>query len=140
MQYVNPAFTRITGYTAEDAIGQNVRFLKSTAIKAPLFYQQLWKTILSGDIWRGELVNRRKNGDLYTEEMSITPVRDIGSAITNFIAIKQDVTERRATEGALRDSQKNLEEVRKIVPLASWELDERAGHFQGVDRFLQMFD
>jgi two-component system sensor histidine kinase/response regulator len=139
MQYVNPAFTRITGYSALEAIGQNVRLLKSSA-HGPAFYQKLWKTILSGEVWRGELINRRKNGDLYNEEMSITPVRDIGSAITNFIAIKQDVTERRATEGALRDSQKNLEEVRKIVPLASWELDERAGHFQGSDRFLQMFD
>jgi len=139
IQYVNPAFTRITGYSAEEAIGQNTRLLKS-ASQSPAFYEKLWKTILSGEVWRGDLINRRKNGDLYNEEMSITPVRDAGGAITNFIAIKQDVTERRATEGALRYSEKNLEQVRQIVPLASWELDERASEFRGSDRFLQMFD
>src|ERR1700759_1055258 len=75
IQFVNPAFSRITGYTAEEAVGQNTRMLKSSS-QNPAFYESLWKTILSGKTWRGELINRRKNGNLYAEEMSITPVHD----------------------------------------------------------------
>jgi PAS domain S-box-containing protein len=100
IQYVNPAFTRITGYSAEEVVGQNTRLLKSDR-QDPAYYRQLRKTILVGEVWQGELINRRKDGTLYTEEMSITPVRDPIGAITNFIAIKQDLTESRTTEAAL---------------------------------------
>ncbi|MGO9272247.1 MAG: PAS domain S-box protein [Terriglobia bacterium] len=99
IQHVNPAFTRITGYSAAEAVGRNPRLLKSGR-QDPGFYDELWKTILSGQVWRGELVNRRKDGLLYTEAMTITPVRDTSGAVTNFIAIKQDVTERKRAEEA----------------------------------------
>ena len=122
IQYVNPAFTRITGYSADEVIGQNARFLKPDR-QAPAYYQDLWKTILSGRVWRGELINRRKDGTLYTAEMSITPVRDPGGVITHFIAIQQDVTDRRATEAALLSSKKSLAEMQQIAPVGSWELD-----------------
>ncbi|MGO9271395.1 MAG: PAS domain S-box protein [Terriglobia bacterium] len=101
IQYVNAAFTRITGYSAEEVVGRNTRLLKSDR-QEPAYYRELWKTILSGQVWRGELINRRKDGTLYAEQMSITPVRDPGGAITNFIAVKQDVTERRATKAGDR--------------------------------------
>ena len=97
IEYVNPAFTRITGYSREEVLGQNPRILKSDK-QDPAFYQQLWATILKGEIWHGELINRRKDGSLYTEEMNIAPVRDSRGEITHFIATKQDVTERKTLE------------------------------------------
>lgn len=101
VQFVNPAFTRMTGYSAEEAIGQSPRMLKS-GMQSPGYYEDLWRTICGGRPWHGELVNRRKDGTLYTEEMTITPVRDASGVTTSFIAIKQDVTERRALEEAHR--------------------------------------
>ena len=99
IQYVNAAFGRMTGYSGAEAIGQNPRLLKS-GDQDPQFYQELWQTIRAGKTWRGELINRRKDGSLYTEEMNITPVRDAGGAITGYIAIKQDITQRKAVEEA----------------------------------------
>lgn len=101
IRYVNPAFTRMTGYTSEEALGRNPSVLKSNR-QDPAFYRCLWETISAGQVWRGELVNRRKDGSHYTEEMSITPVRDTHGEITDYIAIKQDVTERKMGENAQR--------------------------------------
>jgi len=101
IRYVNQAFTRMTGYTAGEAIGQNPRMLKSGR-QDPAFYAELWHTILGGRVWQGELINRRRDGTDYEEEMTIAPVRDGTGAITDFIAFKQDVTERnRAREELL---------------------------------------
>jgi PAS domain S-box-containing protein len=99
--WVNAAFTTMTGYTADEALGQNPRILKS-GTHPQSFYKAMWGTLQKGHIWRGEVVNRRKDGALYTEEMTITPVRDDRGDITHFIAIKQDVTQRRLVEEALR--------------------------------------
>ncbi|MCH7511140.1 MAG: PAS domain S-box protein, partial [Chloroflexi bacterium] len=101
---VNPAFTRLTGYTAQEVLGQNPRILKSGEHDEQ-FYKQIWETILAGQVWRGEIINRRKDGSLYTEEQTITPVRDERGAVSHFIAIKQDVTERKRAEEALRESE-----------------------------------
>lgn len=95
--WVNLAFTSLTGYAAAEAIGQNARLLNSGKQKAS-FYQELWETILSGQAWQGELIDQRKDGSLYVEEQTITPVLDSQSEITHFIAIKQDVTRRRKRE------------------------------------------
>ncbi len=122
--WVNPAFTRLTGYTAAEAIGKNPRLLKSDRHDAA-FYRTLWETILCGRVWRGELVNRRKDGSLYLEEQTITPVLDAGGAISHFIGIKQDISERKQAEGALRESE---EKFRSLVESTSdwvWEIDER---------------
>ena len=95
--WVNSAFTTLTGYTADEAVGLNPRVLRSGKHDEP-FYRELWNTILAGKVWRGELTNRRKDGTPYDEEMTITPVSDEGGTIRNFIAIKQDVTERKQAE------------------------------------------
>jgi PAS domain S-box-containing protein len=100
--WVNPAFTRLTGYPASEVIGQNPRVLKS-GVQDTAFYQKLWNTVLSGEVWQGEIVNRRKDGTLYTEEMTITPVRDSSGVITHFIAIKQDITERKRAEATMAE-------------------------------------
>jgi PAS domain S-box-containing protein len=104
IEWVNPAFTRLTGYAAEEVVGRNPRFLKSGQQDAA-FYHDMWTTITAGRTWRGELVNRRKDGSLYPEEMHITPVRDRAGAISHFIAIKEDVSERNAALASLRYSE-----------------------------------
>ncbi len=104
IQWVNPAWTAITGYTPEETIGKNPRILKSGA-QDDRYYAGLWQTIRSGRAWRGELINRRKDGSLYPEEETITPVMDETGKIIHFIAIKQDISARRRAEEALRDSE-----------------------------------
>lgn len=99
MEYVNPAFTALTGYSSEEALGQNPRLLKSGRNSAAS-YEELWSTILSGKDWHGEVINRRKDGTFYDEEMRITPVKDSNGATTGYIAIKHDVTEQRAAQEA----------------------------------------
>ena len=108
--WVNPAFTQLTGYAAEEAIGKNPRFLKS-GIHSNQFYRKLWETVSAGRVWRGEITNRHKNGSLHTEEMIITPVRDAQGVVTHFIAIKQDISDRKQSEEALRDTNLRLEQA-----------------------------
>jgi two-component system cell cycle sensor histidine kinase/response regulator CckA len=103
--WTNTAFTTMTGYTADEAKGQNPRILKS-GVHPEALYKDMWNTLLKGHVWHGEVVNRRKDATLYTEEMSITPVLDDLGVITHFIAIKQDVTQQRKLERQLRQSQK----------------------------------
>jgi len=98
--WVNTAFTRLTGYSAADAVGQNPRLLRSGKHDSS-FYACLWETITSGNVWQGEVTNRRKDGSLYREEMTITPVRAQSGEITHFVAIKQDITARKALAEAL---------------------------------------
>jgi PAS domain S-box-containing protein len=94
IQYVNPAFTAMTGYTQEEALGQTPALLKSGR-HSVAFYQELWKTIQSGRVWHGEVTNRRKDGTFYDEEMRIAPVHGSNGTINGYIAVKHDVTERR---------------------------------------------
>jgi len=99
IEYVNPAFTALTGYSREEAVGQNPRVLKSGRHPAA-FYEELWSTILSGKVWNGEVINRRKDGTFYNEEMRIAPIRDSNGTTAGYIAIKHDVTEQRAAKDA----------------------------------------
>jgi PAS domain S-box-containing protein len=116
IQSVNPAFTALTGYTALEAVGQNPRILKSGK-NDEAFYGNMWQTISSGQVWSGELTNRRKDGSLYTEDMTITPVRSADGAIVRYIAIKQDVSERKRAEEAVRTSQQILEGIINAIPV-----------------------
>jgi len=100
IEYVNPNFVKVTGYSAEEAIGQNPRILKSGEHSAE-FYEGLWKEILKGNVWRGEFRNRKKSGELYWESSSISPIRNAAAEITHFVAVKMDITERKRMEKEL---------------------------------------
>lgn len=108
IEFVNPAFEHITGYSMEEVIGQNPRVLKS-GLTPQETYADMWKAISSGNVWQGELVNRKKNGDLYWENAIISPVRDDNGKITHYLAIKDDITGRKSIEAALRERNEELE-------------------------------
>ncbi|MCC7449267.1 MAG: PAS domain S-box protein [Anaerolineae bacterium] len=108
IQYVNPKFTTITGYTAAEAIGQNMRLLKSGETPDEV-YRILWQTITSGHEWHGELCNRKKNGELYWEFVKIAPVIDETGRITRYLGIKEDITEYKRADAALREARDHLE-------------------------------
>jgi two-component system, cell cycle sensor histidine kinase and response regulator CckA len=105
IEYVNPAFEALNGYSREEACGHTPRILKSGE-QEPETYQELWKTILSGNVYRGIMLNRKKNGELYYLEETICPVRDAGGQITHFISNGRDLTERMRLEGQLLQAQK----------------------------------
>jgi PAS domain S-box-containing protein len=115
IQWVNSAFTKLTGYLPEEAVGQNPRILKSGK-QDESFYKNLWKTINAGKVWAGEIINRRKDGQQYIEEMTISPVRSLTGEITNYVAVKQDVTERRRIESALQQSEEQFRELAENIP------------------------
>ena len=99
--WANPAFAEITGWSLGEIRGRNPNVLKS-GLQRDAFYRQMWETILAGGVWRGELYNRRKDGSIYLEEMTVTPVRNDDGAITHFVAIKEDLTSRRRQEELIR--------------------------------------
>ena len=105
IEYVNPAFEALTGYSRQEVIGQTPRILKSGE-QGPEVYRELWQTILSGNVYRSILVNRKKNGELYYVEESISPVRDASGGVTHFISNGRDLTERLRLEAQLLQAQK----------------------------------
>jgi len=108
IEYVNPAFNAVTGYQFDEILGQNMRILKSGET-CPTVYADLWVTISAGNEWHGEWRNKKKNGELYWENVSVTPVRDINGKITNYLAIKQDITQRKHIEDEIKNLNTNLE-------------------------------
>ncbi|MGD0483718.1 MAG: PAS domain S-box protein, partial [Gemmatimonadales bacterium] len=113
IQYVNPAFERITGYSRVEVSGRTPRVLKSGR-QDDDFYQGLWATVLAGGVWQGRMTNRRKDGTLYEQQTTISPVRDPGGAVTSLVAVARDVTRESALEGQLRQVQK-MEELGRLA-------------------------
>ncbi len=111
--WANEAVTEMTGYPLDELAGKTLRLLQSGQ-HDPAFYRQLWATILDGRVWRGELVNRRKNGTLYYEDMTITPVRNEAGTITHFVAVKQDVTAKKRDEQHAIQAQK-MESIGRLA-------------------------
>ncbi len=151
--WVNPAFTTMTGYSKEEALGKNPSLLKS-GNQPEAYYAKMWSTISSGNVWQGELVNRRKDGTTYKEEMTITPVKQrAGNGVTTqFVAIKQDITHRKAAEDqveflAYHDALTGLpnrallqDRLAKAIAGARRRKDKVALLFLDLDRFKNIND
>lgn len=103
--FVNKSFCEMTGYTADEVLGQTPRLLNSGKHDRE-FFDELWRTILAGQVWQGELFNRRKDGNIFPEEMAITPLFDSSGVVTHFVAVKQNVSKRKLLEEQLRQAQK----------------------------------
>ncbi len=114
IEYVNPKFTQLTGYTPEEVLGKNPRILKPDNAPSEA-YRKMWETIASGKEWHGEFCNKKKNGELYWEYASISPVRDEQGAITNYVAVKEDITERKRAEDELRKLSRAIEQSPSTV-------------------------
>ena len=113
IEYVNPAFETLTGYSRKEAIGRTPRILKS-GHQLPSLYRELWETVLAGEVFRGVLANRKKNGEVFYAEKTITPLHDNAGKITHFISNDRDITERRRLEAQLHSSQR-MDAVGKLA-------------------------
>ncbi len=141
IEYVNPKFTEATGYTPEEAIGNNPRILKS-GDKSPEEYKAMWDTIKSGKVWRGEFHNKRKDGTLYWEFASISPIKAEDGNIVNFIAVKEDITERKEMEEALIGAKTAAEAANKakseFLAIMSHELRTPLNAINGFSEIMQL--
>ena len=110
IEYINPQFTEITGYSFDEAMGKTAKILKS-GFHSLEYYKNMWRTISSGKVWRGELYNVRKDGSFFWEDATLAPISNKKNEIINYIAIKQDITARKEAEFALIESEKQLKEL-----------------------------
>jgi PAS domain S-box-containing protein len=133
--WVNPAFTALTGYSSDEAVGRNHREMVKSGAHDPAFYEGLWKVIAAGEVWRGEMINRRKDGTRYHEAQTITPVKDGTGTITHFIAIKRDLTERRQLEAQFRQSQK-MEVIGQLAGGVAHDFNNLLTVIHGYARFM----
>jgi len=123
--YINPAFTAMSGYQPHEVLGKNPRFLKS-GIQPDSVYADLWSTIVHGDVWVGEITNRRKDGSLYDASVTIAPVVDDNGVVENVVAVQADITERKRTEEALRRLTEVLQEQTDELKRSNEELEQFA--------------
>ncbi|MFH1360216.1 MAG: PAS domain S-box protein [Candidatus Omnitrophota bacterium] len=114
IEYVNPSFFQFTGYSIDEALGQNLRILKS-GVHPQEFYKNLWDTITAGKEWRNEICNKKKSGELYWELTAISPIRNVQGVITHFLAIKEDITDRKQAEKVMFDVYNAKNEFISIV-------------------------
>lgn len=122
--YVNDAFSDITGYTREEAIGQNPSILKS-GLHDEGFYRHMWSLLSEGNTWSGELTNKRKNGEIYWEKATIDPILDVDGKIISYIAVKEDITDRRIAEEQLQKSEEHYRFLAESLNHVVWTASAR---------------
>ena len=138
IEYVNPKFTQITGYSAEEVIGKNPRILKS-GVHSREFYKDMWAALTAGQEWRGKLFNKKKNGDYFWESASISSISNEAGKITHYVAIKEDITRQVQMENALRQTRERLDRSQEIAHLGSWELDLSKNELFWSDEVFRIF-
>ncbi len=136
--WANPAFTRLTGYAPEEYLGRTLPELLRANEHPPEFFAELWRTVLAGRVWHGELVNRRKDGSLYTEEQTITPVTDEAGRLTHFVTVKQDVSDRYRAEARVREHAALLDAANDAIYVR--DLDDRLTYWNRSAHRLHGFD
>lgn len=139
IEYVNPRFTQVTGYSQKEALGCNPRILKSN--QTPLeVYVDMWEKLLAGSEWRGVLCNCRRNGQLFWEDASISPIFDEQGAITHFLAVKEDISTRKRDEDALRQSLALLGLTGQIGRIGGWSWDVQSRTINWTDEVFRIHD
>jgi len=136
IEYVNPKFEQITGYSSDKIRGQNPRFLKS-GVQSKEFYEDLWQVITSGREWHGEFCNKKKNGELFWESASISPLIDSDGTITHFVGVKEDITEKKQLEDQLRQAQK-MESVGRLAGGIAHDFNNMLSIINGYSEMLLM--
>lgn len=131
IEYVNPKFREVTGYAASEVLGQNPRVLKSGQTP-PDVYAEMWATLTRGQVWRGELHNKKKNGEVYVEMAVIAPVVGDDGRATHYVALKEDITESRRTQVALRESEERYRLIAENTSDAIWIVALDTGRFTYV--------
>ncbi|WP_069129897.1 PAS domain-containing protein [Rhodohalobacter halophilus] len=126
--YVNKFFTELTGYSMDELLGENPRILKS-GYQSDELYKQLWSTIESGKTWKGELLNKKKDGSLYWEKATIKPVLNEADEVVNYIAVKQDVTEDKERLQSSERRERILNSIEQLSNTGGWEYDVAEGEF-----------
>src|SRR5690606_33140024 len=121
IEYVNPRFTELTGYTFDEVIGKNPRILKS-GTKSPEEYEHLWKSITSGHDWHGEFFNRRKDGGYYWVSTTISPIRDTQGRITHFLGVQEDITGRKYAQEKIERRNQELSLLNRVISAAASSL------------------
>lgn len=137
IQYVNPHFTEVTGYTAAEALGQNPRIFRSGQTQKET-YQDMWGKINSGQVWHGEFINKRKNGELYWEEAHIAPVTDAAGNTVNYVCLKVDITQRRQAEEELHESEFRWKFALEGAGDGVWDWDMQTGKVIFSERYKEM--
>jgi PAS domain S-box-containing protein len=122
IEFVNPAFTQVTGYTKQEAIGQNPRILRS-GYHNDEFYLKMWNKLIQGQVWKGEILNKRKNGNLYWENVTISPIKDYTGQTTHYVAIKEDISLRKQAEQLVYEHAQRLNEAQRIAKIGSWHIN-----------------
>lgn len=139
IEYANPQACKTTGYTCEELKGKNPRVLQSGETSKDE-YKYLWDSILQGKEWHGMFHNKKKTGELYWESSSVAPIFDDRGSLINYIAVKEDVTEKRKTEEALKQSEQKLKDAQRITGMGSWEVNLLTGVAVWSENQYRLFD
>jgi PAS domain S-box-containing protein len=145
IEYVNPKFIEVTGYTSAEVLGKNPRVLKSGE-KSPEAYRELWETIAAGKEWSGEFHNKKKNGELFWESASISPIRDPAGRVTHYVAVKEDITARKQNEAErdklildLQDALASVKSLSGLLPICAGckKIRDDKGYWSQVEKYIQ---
>jgi PAS domain S-box-containing protein len=138
IEYVNPKFCEVTGYSAEEAIGQNPRILKSGQTPEEV-YQDLWETLDAGQDWRGELINKKKSGEFYWESVSISPITTGDGSVQYYLAVKQDITEAKQMEESIREKEARFRGYFEYSQVGMAVTSPTKGWIEANDQLQRMF-